>query len=258
MQGIKHITAKDNATVKHISKLISSASYRKKCGEFVAEGLRVCTDCIDNGIKISLLAVTESFLDKNREIVLKFTEKAEQTVTVCDSLFSKMSDTKTPQGILVAGKIPQNTLSVIKRDGKYIALENTADPSNFGAISRTAEALGIDGIIVSSVGCDPFSPKVLRASMGTALRMPVIVANDFCGFLESSGLKIYCCVVKDGGDIRKTHFSQGSVLLIGNEANGLTDSARLLGKNITIPMSGSAESLNASAAAAIAMWELVK
>ncbi|MBR3961788.1 MAG: RNA methyltransferase, partial [Clostridia bacterium] len=147
-------------------------------------------------------------------------------------------------------------ISEIDKKGRYIALENLSDPSNLGAISRTAEALGISGIIVSGNSCDPYSPKALRASMGTLLRMPVIIVDDFVEFLQASGLKLFACVVRGGKKITDVIFSDGAAVLIGNEANGLTDSAISACEKITIPMSGSAESLNASVAAAIAMWEL--
>lgn len=139
-----------------------------------------------------------------------------------------------------------------------MALENIADPSNLGAIARTAEAIGVDGIVVSADGCDPYSPKALRSSMGTVLRMDIIVTDNFVNDLKCSGLKLFGCVVSGGKDIRCVTFPKGSAVIIGNEANGLTDEIRQISENITIPMSGSAESLNAAAAAAIAMWELEK
>lgn len=118
--------------------------------------------------------------------------------------------------------------------------------------------MGISGIILSESGCDPYSPKVMRASMGTLLRMPVIIFKDFKNELINSGLSAYPCVVRNGKRINTVEFKPGSVLVIGNEANGLSDDTAKVGTPVTIPMKGSAESLNAAAAAAIAMWELMK
>lgn len=258
MGDLKEITSRDNPYIKHICRLISAASYREKCGEFTAEGLRICKDCFDNNVEVKSLIVTYDFYAKNTETVDKMSAKADALIKVTDSVFEKISDTKNPQGILAVGKIPDISAAGINLKGKYAALENVSDPSNLGAIARTAEALGIDGIILSGTGCDPFNPKALRASMGTLLRLKITVFEDFCEGIRKSGLTPFCCVVKGGEDIRKVNFPCGSVVIIGNEANGLSEQARTLGENITINMAGSAESLNAAAAAAIAMWELKK
>ena len=256
MANFKEITSKDNAVIKQISKLQSSARERRETGLFVAEGLRVCDDCADNGIRFVTLVLSKNFYEKQGATLQKYIKNADQILLVSDNVFQKIADTKTPQGILAVGKIPQNDAEKIKKNGRQIAIENLADPSNVGAIARTAEALGIDGIIVSSDGCDPYSPKVIRASMGTVLRMDIFVADELIPFLTTSELKLFACVVSGGKDIRTVDFKNGSAVIIGNEANGLTEEICNLSEEVTIPMSGFAESLNAAAAAAIAMWEL--
>ena len=150
------------------------------------------------------------------------------------------------------------TNSEIENNGRYIALENLQDPSNLGAISRTAEALGISGIIISGDSCDAFSPKVLRASMGTLLRMPVFIADDITEFICENNLRSFACVVdRDAESISDIDFKDGDVILIGNEGNGLKEETKDKAySRVTIKMQGNAESLNAAAAAAIAMWEL--
>ena len=258
MSVLMEITSKDNPKIQKIAKLQTSARYRKETGLFAVEGLRVCDDCVDNAVEIETLVIADKFYIEKKNILEKYISVAKETLIVKDYLFEKIADTKNPQGILAVGKIPQKNASNINPNGRYIALENIADPSNLGSISRTAEAIGIDGIIVSQTGCDPYSPKVLRASMGTVLRMDIIVAEDFVGALKNSGLKLFGCVVNGGKDIRKANFSNGSVVIIGNEANGLSEEIKNISEKVTIPMSGSAESLNAAAAAAIALWELVR
>ena len=151
------------------------------------------------------------------------------------------------------------TTTNIDKKGRYIGLENLSDPSNLGAIGRTAEALGVSGILVSGNSCDPYSPKALRASMGTLIRMPIFVCDNLIETISENGLNAYACVVDgDAAPISEINFKDGDVLLIGNEANGLTDEIKKNAKPITIPMRGNAESLNAAAAASIAMWEMVK
>ena len=258
MTDFKRITSKDNTLIKQISLLQTSARERKKTGTFVAEGLRLLLDCYENDVRFLSLVIADEFLNKHAEDVENLAKNSKEIVVVTDTVFTKISDTKSPQGILAVIEMPENNLSQIKSNGKYVALENVADPSNLGAVSRTAEALGVDGIILSSGGCDPYSPKALRSSMGTLLRMPVIVLDNFTDALKNSGLNLYACVVSGGKSINEVEFPNGSVVIIGNEANGLTDAVIEISQKITIPMSGRAESLNAAVAASIAMWELIK
>ncbi|MBO5089961.1 MAG: RNA methyltransferase [Clostridia bacterium] len=253
------ITSKDNPLIKLVCSLQTSAKARKKEGLFVLEGLRICDDACENSIRFDKLIISKTAGEKYAEMLSKFYANADEIYEVPDSLFTKISDTTSPQGVIAVVKTP--TLSPeISKNGRYIALENLNDPSNLGAISRTAEALGVSGIILSSDSVDPYSPKSLRASMGTLLRMPVIILNDFVNEIVATGLKTYACVVdSDAMPISKVDFTDGSILLIGNEANGLTDSIKAAATQfITIPMCGKAESLNAATAASISMWEMMK
>lgn len=253
----KKITSKDNNLIKLIAKLNASGRSRKEHGLFVIEGLRLCRDAAENGYRFSALVMSETALCKYPKEAELFCGLAEQSYAVSDSLFSKIADTKSPQGIICLCKYNNIGTYNINRNGKYIALQNIQDPSNLGAVARTAEALGLDGIIASGVGCDPYSPKSLRASMGALLRLPVIVAENFREFLQNSGLSLYACVVSpDAQSVAKTEFKSGSAAIVGNEANGLTQDIIDISVSVTIPMRGRAESLNAAVAASIVMWEM--
>lgn len=255
---ITKISSKDNPNIKEIKKLNNSAKYRFEKASFVIEGLRILTDAVDNSISFSHLFFTEEFETRNPDHIKKFISNSTEVYVVSKSLLDAVCDTKTPQGVLAIAKMPKISFDIEKK-GKYIALENLQDPANLGAVARTAEALGIDGIFVSADSCDIFSPKVLRASMGTLLRIPVYICEDLLKQLKNCGLKTYACVVH--GDAEKLGgftFEDGSAAVIGNEGNGLTDSMiNGCDKRITIPMNGRAESLNAAVAASIVMWEMV-
>ncbi len=253
------ITSKDNSLIKLACQLQTTAKARIKEGLFVLEGKRICDDAMSCKIKFDKLIISDTAFDKYYESIENFSQNADEIYKIPDGLFKKISDTINPQGIIALAKIPKMS-NEIKADGRYIALENMNDPSNLGAVSRTAEALGVSGIILSSDGCDPYSPKSLRASMGTLLRMPLILTDNLPQFIKNSSLKSYACVVdKTAKSITDVEFSDGCVLMIGNEANGLTEAAKNIADcNITIKMTGLAESLNASVAAAISMWEMMK
>ena len=257
------ITAKDNAVIKKTVKLITMPKRRREESLFVIEGLRLCSEIANSDITAEYVIVSDGCLEQKQNDVLKIAEQSRRCIVVPDSLFSHISDTRSPQGVLCVCKIPDRALNKNFGSGMYIALENMQDPSNLGAVARTAEALGISGIIVSGQGCDPYSPKVQRAGMGALLRTGVTVAPDFISEmknLSADGWRLYGAVVSgSAGDVRKVRFAPKSVILIGNEARGLTDEAvGICSELITIPMSGRTESLNASVAAAILMWEALK
>lgn len=259
MQNITTITAKDNSLIKLVCSLQTSSKARKENNLFVLEGKRICDDAKVCGIRFDKLIIGETAFKKYAKDIEIFAENSKQVYKITDSLFKKISDTTSPQGIIALAKMPEKTPE-INKNGRYIALENLNDPSNLGAISRTAEALGVSGIIISADSCDPYSPKSLRASMGTLLRMPIYFAKDLVFTIKNSGLESYACIVDNKArPITNVKFKDGSVIMIGNEANGLTENAISNADNkITIPMCGKAESLNASVAGAIAMWEMTK
>lgn len=259
MRDFMDITSKDNKLIKLVRSLQSSPKARRENGLFVLEGLRVCFDAADNGIAFKKLIVSHHFYDKFRAQAEHFAKLSKELYRIPDGLFAHIADTDSPQGIIAVADILCGEHSVVK-GGKYIALENVNDPSNLGAVARTAEALGASGIVLTTNGCDPFSPKALRSSMGTLLRMPLFIVSDVIDFALENSLNTYACVPADDAEnISQVSFSGGDMLLIGNEANGLLpQTIDRADKRITIPMHGRAESLNAAAAAAIAMWEMLK
>ena len=259
MKDFTEISSKDNSVFKLLSMLCDSSKKRQKEGLFVIEGLRICTDAYDNNVKIKWLIVSKNGLQKYSDDIEKFSAVSEKCCILSDDLFKKISDTVSPQGIIMIGEIPENP-AFTNKSGRYVALENLQDPSNLGAVARTAEALGINGIIITGDSCDPYSPKALRASMGTLLRLPLYITDDIIEFSKKNGLRTVSCVVdKTAENISNFVFMNGDVLLIGNEGNGLTDETKKKSDRlITIRMRGRAESLNASNAAAIAMWEMCK
>ncbi len=260
MKEFVRITSKDNSLIKSIISLQNSSKTRRENNQFVLEGLRLCRDAMLNGYKIITFVVSDIAYNKHSKEVLEISEKAECLYIVPDTLFKKFSDTVSPQGLLCICEIPDFASIPIDQNGRYIALENLSDPSNIGTISRTAEAMGIKGIFISNNSCDPFSSKALRASMGALLRIPVIVCDNLVDTLISHNLTVYASVVnREAKDISKVSFPKGSVTLIGNEANGLTeDTINRASDRITIKMTGKAESLNAAAAASIIIWEMCK
>ena len=256
------ISSRENRIVKSVRKLMTSASYRRQTGLFLLEGLRLSVDAVQNGYTVETVIVTEKMSEDDR--IQPIYDTAKQRIMVTDALFKYICDTVNPQGVLCIVKIPNTVFSADSiSSGQYIMLENTADPANLGAIARTAEALGISGLIIGSAGCDPFSPKSQRAAMGALLRLPLFICGDCLQTVEAlktRGFSVFASIVSgEAEDLSLTDFPRNSVALIGNEANGLTvGTVNAADRRITIKMSGRAESLNAAAAAAIIMWQMTK
>ncbi len=258
------IISKDNPRVKYANKLRDKESFRRDEGLFIVEGARLCYDAALSGIEIKELFFTESALSKYGKYIHTVEEMAEKSFVVSDIVAQKLSDTKTSQGVFCILKmLDKNTfIGKIKYNGKYIALENVSNPSNFGAVVRTAEAMGLDGVIVCG-GCDIYNPKSQRAAMGSLFRLPVIVVDDLpelFKILKNEGMKIYSGVPDSGAlKITEADMLGGVVCVVGNEGNGITDdTVKASTAQVTIPMQGRAESLNAAAAASIIIWEMMR
>lgn len=258
------ITSKANPKIKFAYKLMTDSSERRREGLFILEGLRLCCDAALNGVSVCDVFVTESAADKYSAELEGLFASAERVYMINDDVCRRISDTKTSQGVFCICKTldKTNNIDKINYNGIYIAMENIQTPANLGAVSRTAEALGLDGLIVSG-GCDIYNPKALRASMGSLLRLNVISVEsmpDFIAGCRSRGMYAYAAVPdSDALSITGIDKSSGVICVVGNEGNGLTlETVGACTDRVTIPMRGRAESLNAAAAASIIMWEMVR
>lgn len=251
-----------NEKIKTAVKISKSSKARKEAGLFFLEGLRLCRDAALTGTSVRYAFVTDKAYEKFRDDADFIFSKAEEAWLISDAVASKLSMTESSQGFYCVCRTEASLLiSSIDPDGKYIAMENIQDPANLGAICRTAEALGISGVIVSGC-CDRYSPKSQRAAMGSLLRLPVFesesLVNDI-NRLKKAGMKVYVTAPDSSCEkITEVSMSGGVVCIIGNEGNGASEEVLSLCEKITIPMKGNAESLNASMAAAITMWEMMR
>lgn len=260
------ISSSKNERIKNIAALQKSKKARTEQGVFVAEGLRLSEDVFKSASKlIREVYVSESFSGGNelkRLYDLAGDIRVVDPVTVKDSVFETMSETVTPQGILCVVKQPTYTVDEIisGTDIKLLILEDIQDPGNLGTMVRTAEAAGMNGIIMSRGTVDIFSPKVIRSTMGAVLRVPFVYAenlNDVLDELRTKDISVYAAYLRDGTDFKKVKYSNRAAVLIGNEGNGLSDSVlEHCDMNVFIPMAGEVESLNAAVAAALLMYAL--
>lgn len=269
------ITSTKNDTIKFALSLKNDAKIRIQNGLCFAEGLRLCAEAVASN-RAKTLFFTPAFAEKHPEFIL-FEEHTvcnktvfEQTVceqTVCErveisgNVAQTISDVQNPQGVFCLCdtnglKRPVNQIS----GGKILALEHISDPGNLGTILRTAEAFGADGILLSADCADVFSPKVLRAGMGCSFRLPIYESADFpldLKTLREKSFAVYGAMLSDGAVlVTELKTPADFVLIVGNEANGITSETAQVVTPVIIPMKGRAESLNAASAASILLWEL--
>lgn len=256
-----YLTSKTNPKIKELKTLMTSSRDRKKSALFVTEGVRLCVDAVKSGCEIVNAFCTEQCMEKNAEAVETVKNACGEFYIASADVMKSVSDTVTPQGLICTVRMTERDFE-IHQGGKYIALDTIQNPDNLGAVSRTAEALGLDGLIIGG-GCDIYNPKALRASMGALFRLPVKLADNLADFIaecNDKGIKTYATVPdRTAISITDVDFKNGAISVIGNEGNGV--SKNVIDKChgcVTIKMSGRAESLNAASAASIIMWEMVK
>ena len=256
------ITSISNAQVKQVCAYVQKAKERRKDGIFVVEGPRMFEEApVDWVYKVY---VTQSFCEKYASdgIYTKLKETGFETVS--DEVFAKMSDTKTPQGILCLMTWPQYSLEdlLIKRNGSFVVLEDLQDPGNLGTIIRTGEGAGIAGVIMTANTVDIFNPKTIRATMGSIYRVPFVYVQDIAAAikkLQASDIKVYAAHLKGEQYYDAFDYTVGSAFLIGNEGNGLKEeTAKLADQYVKIPMAGQVESLNAAIATTLFMYEAAR
>ncbi len=256
------ISSKENRYIKLWRQLSADGRARRKQGLFACEGARLCMDAALSGIAVQAVLYTEKAATVYAAQLHPVLDAAVCAFEITPQLAQYMADTASPQGVFCICEMPHAAeLPALSPKGRYLALEDIQDPANLGTVIRTAEALGLNGLLLSAGCCDVYSPKVLRGSMGGVFRLPLLHTADMATAvttLRGQGFRLYACVPDaDAQNICNTDLGDGCICIIGNEGNGLRENTiAACDARITIPMDGRAESLNAAMAAGIVMWEL--
>lgn len=255
------ISSTKNDQVKAVIELRKKAKARNEAGIFVVEGIRMVSELPAD--RTEKLYVSEGFL-KNRENEA-FLKEFSSCEIVADNVFSAMSDTQTPQGILALVRQYEYRLTdLLKKEGAahLMILENIQDPGNLGTILRAGEGAGITGLIMSRDTVDIYNPKVIRSTMGSVFRVPFFYTEDLketVQELKNRGIRLYAAHLEGKNNYEDEDYRDDTGFLIGNEGNGLTkELSELADTWVKIPMAGSVESLNAAVAASILMFETAR
>lgn len=244
---MESITSVKNPRVT-LWKSLKDKKGRRETGCFLVEGRKSVEEACSSGFAIESLLV-----QREEDASAQF-----PTVLVPEHVMSAICDTKTPQGIAAIVRMREQHVT-----GRLlVALDGVQDPGNVGTILRTADAAGFEGVLLSDACADPYSPKVLRATMGSVFHLPAEITPTLPERLEALKQEGYAIISSElDGEPFYHHapLPDKLVLVIGSEGNGVTDTVRKLATHrLKLPMRGRAESLNAAVAAGIMMYELTK
>lgn len=247
---MEHITSRSNPLCTHIRKLNTSAAYRREQGEFVGEGPKLLAEALNAGWTVTRVVTAQGFQPPCPDTVRQAEMPAD--------LFTSLCDTKTPQGVLFLCRIPETDLPEDLSGERYLVLDGVQDPGNVGTVWRTADAFGADGLILLPGCADPFSPKVVRATMGAAFRLPVYraAATQLLERCRRAELPLYATALREDTQDAAAVDLRRCAAVIGSEGRGVSEEVlALCEKTLKIPMRQRCESLNAAVAAAVILWE---
>ena len=251
------ITSVQNARIKHVVALQQKSSLRREEGLFVVEGQREIEHCIACGYEIVEVIIVDG---------LRFTDDYPAT-RVSPQVYEKMAYRGSTEGIIAVAKCKDHSISSINyklstiNSPLVVVLESVEKPGNLGAILRTAEAAGVDAVIICDPLTDLYNPNLIRASIGGVFSVPVAVCNskECIAFLKEHKIRILTAQLQDSYDYYDYDMQGATAIVMGTESTGLTDQWReAADAHIRIPMLGRLDSLNVSVSAAILMYEAVR
>lgn len=254
------ITSTSNAKIKRIVQLRKKKKARDAEGVFLVEGIRMFREIPEK--LLQEIYISESCEEKEgKEIRRRASACGIRPELVSDGVFSHLSDTQTPQGILcVVSQLSYSLEKVADAPCPHmLVLDRLQDPGNVGTILRTAEGAGVTGILLDGECADIYNPKTIRSTMGSIFRMPFYYIQDLeegIRYLKKRGICTYAAHLEGKRAYDEEDYRKPCAFLIGNEGNGLRpEIANLADTYIRIPMAGEVESLNAAIASAVLMFE---
>lgn len=258
---MQKITSKDNEFIKHVKKL-KDKKYRDSSNEYVIEGIKLVTEALQEKAPIKQIILCDD-CEKNAFIPkdLMYEIAKQECIYVTEKIFKYLSEVQTPQGILAIIEKRGQEIEIDYSQDVIVALDEIQDPGNLGTILRTVDSIGLTQILVSKGTADAYNPKVVRSTMGAIFRVKIIECENLKNTLKEikkHKFKMVVSSLQTENTIYDTNYHK-KVIVIGNEANGVEPEIQnLADEKIKIPMLGKTESLNASVATGIILYEYVR
>lgn len=263
-RDIRPVTSRSNPQVRRLDDLLRRKKAREESRLLALEGRRLVLDAWAAGLAPQTLYLTPEAWQKAFAELEPLRRAAGEVVWLEASLAARIGDTQAPQGVFALCPQPPTLIDTltIRADGRYLLLHQVRDPGNLGSILRTAAALGADGAFLCDCA-EVFSPKVLRASMGGLWRLPIALVNSLDPILDrlqQAGVATFAAALREGAKGPGALASVGGrAVLIGNEGDGLPEHLiNACSHVVMLPMKSGSDSLGASMAAGILLWEMLK
>lgn len=270
---IQYIASRSNGTVLKAASL-KEKKYRDEHGLFLAEGWKLFAEAVYSRLPIVSLLIVESkkdaYLDRAQKMLLEAKMEKVSIFVLAEPCFSKISSEKAPQGVIAVIKhldFFEESIKInmkdISKDAHALCLCSVRDPGNLGAIVRSAVAFGTDTLILSSDCADVYNPKTLRAAMGSLFKLRIFTVEDLessIRTLREGGRRVYAAELTDHAvSVKTLDLREDDVFVIGNEGHGIpAEISASCTCSAYIPIVSGVESLNASVAASVLLWELGK
>jgi len=258
------ISSSKNPVIKEVKSLKNRKSREEKKLFFI-EGIKITEEALKENAEIVRVIVSEEFVSREDSVHLMKTIESRgcKCFILPEKLFKEISDTETPQGIMAVLRTRHFGIDeIVRENASLVILDAVQDPGNMGTIIRTADAAGFDGIIMSKGCVDVYNPKVIRATMGSIFRVPFNFSEnltDTIRILKSKDIRVIAAHLKGDKNYFELDMDGNIAVVIGNEANGISDDVTVLADELVrIPMVGRTESLNASVAAGLLMYEVLR
>jgi len=255
------ITSKDNEIIKNIRKL-KEKKYRDQQNEYIVESVKMIKEAILEEAKVKLIVVCEENVNSGAiDKKLLYEIAKYECIYVSKKVFDLISDVQTPQGMLAVIEKENSEDKIDYTEDVIVVLDGIQDPGNLGTILRTIDSVGLKQVIVSKETADSYNPKVVRSTMGAIFRVKVIESNNILETLKNMKkhkYKIMATSLETSHSIYDVDYNK-KVIVIGNEANGVSkEILDYADEKIKIPMLGKTESLNASVATGVILYEYVR
>ena len=256
MQEMEKITSTQNPKVKRLAALQQKSAERRREGVFVVEGRRELEHCIEAGYEVESIFVCQDIVPDNLP-------PAAQTYDVSTRVYERIAYRGSTEGIVAIVYAKQLTLNDLKLGDKpfVVVLESVEKPGNLGAVLRSADAAGVDAVIVCDPLTDLYNPNLIRSSIGAIFTVPCVActSEECIRFLKERGIQILTAQLQDSRLYYDVDMRRPTAIVMGTEATGLTQQWRLAADaHIRIPMLGRLDSLNVSVSAAVLMYEAVR
>lgn len=251
------ISSTQNPKVKAVVALQQKSAERRRTGLFVVEGRREVEHCVETGWEVEQLFVCEEMVGESCDIV------ATNIIWVTKEVYEKMAYRGGTEGIVAVVKERKRSLKDLELGEKplIVVVERVEKPGNLGAILRSADAAGVDAVVVCDALTDLYNPNLIRSSIGAVFTVPCVMceSNECISFLKENGVQILTAQLQDSEEYYDVDMRRGTAIVMGTEATGLTEVWRQAADaHIRIPMLGQLDSLNVSVSTAVLLYEAVR